>query len=120
MKNKKIKLFALSALLLLAGGAYIANYNNLQDETRVVEAAEGITISDSSKVEGTGFWIYINEYKDYTDLTVDNFTFEFISFSSKTYSTDPSKWVWNGMEYNNNTGRYYLYHNGLDILMDLT
>ena len=112
MKNKKIKLFALSALLLLAGGAYIANYNNLQDETRVVEAAEGITISDSSKVEGTGFWIYINEYKDYTDLTVDNFTFEFISFSSKTYSTDPSKWVWNGMEYNNNTGRYYLYHNG--------
>lgn len=45
MKNKKIKLFALSAVLLLAGGAYVANHNNLQDETRVVDAAESVTIS---------------------------------------------------------------------------
>ena len=49
MKIKKIRLFALSAVLLLAGGAYVANYNNLQDETRVVEAAESVTISTAEE-----------------------------------------------------------------------
>lgn len=113
MKNKKIKLFALSALLLVGGGTYIANHYSLQNEIKTVKAAEAITISDTSKVEGTGFWIYINEYQSLTDLTVDNFTFEFISFSSNTYSTDPTTWPWNAAEYNsNNDGRFYISHRG--------
>lgn len=45
MKNKKIKLFALSALLLLGGGAYIASRNATSENGVVAHAAEMVTIS---------------------------------------------------------------------------
>lgn len=45
MKNKKIKLFALSALLLLGGGAYIASRNATSENGVVAHAAETVTIS---------------------------------------------------------------------------
>lgn len=45
MKNKKIKLFALSALLLVGGGTYIASRNITSENGVVAHAEETVTIS---------------------------------------------------------------------------
>lgn len=90
MKNKKIKLLALSAVLLLAGGAFVANHNSLQDETRVVEAAEGDTQNIAIRADGTRISPGTNQMfvylEDTPSVTKDDIKVTIIEFDSETFN----------------------------------